>query len=270
MKVTILGTANAWGPNPFLKPPAPWPMTGTLSTGTQVEIRKYRTSLLVESSDGHRILVDCGPDFSHQLREFRFGMVDAILLTHPHLDHVGGLDELSLYRGQRNPPLIPAYATEKCWDAIKNNRGLGYVITPLQLVSENHLFHGSGSPTFHIGSVAVTPFPVEHHQSIAPGAVGFAFEETTDGQTKRVLYTGDFWAISNPMDPLFRKPLDVAIIECDRWDGLAGPAAGGGHMSFQYDWCFARKEPAPRHAQRRRCAWLRRPCCVIYRRYGII
>jgi hypothetical protein len=54
MKITILGTANAWGPNPFLNPPAPWPMRGVLSTGIEIEIRKYRTSLLVEGYDGKK------------------------------------------------------------------------------------------------------------------------------------------------------------------------------------------------------------------------
>src|SRR4051812_29112063 len=134
MNVTILGTANAWGPNPFLSPAPAWPMEGALADGTRVVIRKYRTSLLVETSDGKKVLVDCGPDFSHQLREFQLGEIDAILLTPPHLDHVGGLDELNLFKPTGRLP-IPAYATEACWDTVENRRGLRHVIQPLGLVS---------------------------------------------------------------------------------------------------------------------------------------
>lgn len=231
MKVTVLGTANAWGPNPFLMPSPLFPLTGTLGSGRTVEIRKFRTSLLVETEDGKKILVDCGPDFSHQLKEFGFGELDAILITHPHLDHIGGLDELNLYRKTARLP-IPTYATRACWDCIKNQRGLGYVVDPLRLVSENVLSTSAGTRSLPIGSVTVIPFDVEHHP-IAPGAVGFVFEESKEGHKTRILYTGDLWAVSNPNDDLFSEPLDVAIIECDRARGLAGSAFGGGHMSFE-------------------------------------
>ena len=234
MKVTILGTANAWGPNPNLTPPAPWPMKGKLLNGRIVEIRKYRTSLLVETFDGKTILIDCGPDFSNQLRQFRFQIPDAILITHAHLDHIGGLDELSLYKPKKERLPIPVYATEACWNCIKTDRGFGYLLSPkVDLVTDELLFKDKDDPSFAIGSVTITPFKVEHHNTVAPGAVGFVFEETIEGQTKRVLYTGDFWAITNPADSLFAKQFEVVIIECDRWDKLAGPAVGGGHMSFQ-------------------------------------
>jgi len=70
MKITVLGTSNAWGPNPFLNQAPNIPMVGNLTDGTQVEIRRYRTSLLLETNDGKKVLVDCGPDFSHQLQRF--------------------------------------------------------------------------------------------------------------------------------------------------------------------------------------------------------
>ena len=231
MKAKTIGTANAWAPNLFLNPPPPWPVTGKLSDGTPIEIRKYRTSLLVTTDDGHSILVDCGPDFPHQLREFELGVVDAILITHSHLDHIGGLDELNLYRPS-GPIPIPAYATKACWDSIRQQRGFGYVIDSLGLITENVLFQNPNSPSLQIGSITITPFQVEHHV-IAPGAVGFLFEETIGNRTKRLLYTGDLWAVSNPNSCLFQSSIDLAIIECDRWSGLAGPAVGGGHMSFQ-------------------------------------
>lgn len=230
MKVTILGTANAWGPNPFLDSPPKVPMVGTLLTGEEVEFRKYRTSILVEGHDGTKILVDCGPDFSHQLRAFQFGVVDAIFITHSHPDHIGGLDELNLYRPTKRLP-IPVYATEACWRCLEGERGFGYLLSPLNLVSKNILLLPGSSASFSIGSIKVTPFCVEHHL-LAPGAVGFVFEEVVSGRRERLLYTGDLWGFTNPADDLFRQPIDLAIIECDRWGDLSGSAVGGGHMSF--------------------------------------
>jgi hypothetical protein len=47
-----------------------------------------------------------------------------------------------------------------------------------------------------------------------------------------VLYTSDLWAFSNPDDKLLKQLFDIALLECDRWDGEVGANIGGGHMSF--------------------------------------
>ena len=173
MLITILGTANAWGPNPFLNPAPNIPMTGMVGSNQTIVIRRFRTSLLVESADGKKILVDCSPDFGNQLREFQFGTINAILITHPHLDHIGGLDELSLYRPTGIVP-IPAYATAPCWETIKTERGFEYIIDKVKLVKENTIVTVGDKRFIDIGSVRIWPFAVEHN-FIAPGAVGFVF-----------------------------------------------------------------------------------------------
>ena len=40
------------------------------------------------------MLVDCGPDFRQQMLGREFKKIDAVLLTHEHYDHVGGIDDL--------------------------------------------------------------------------------------------------------------------------------------------------------------------------------
>lgn len=55
--------------------------------------KRLRTAALLETKEA-RILIDAGPDIRQQLMPLDFYPLDAILLTHIHYDHVGGLDDL--------------------------------------------------------------------------------------------------------------------------------------------------------------------------------
>ena len=55
--------------------------------------KRFRSSALVRYG-GMTILVDAGPDFRSQMLRAGVGHLDAILLTHNHKDHTGGLDDV--------------------------------------------------------------------------------------------------------------------------------------------------------------------------------
>ncbi len=55
--------------------------------------KRFRSSAYVEYG-GMAILVDAGPDFRSQMLRAGIGHLDAILLTHNHKDHTGGLDDV--------------------------------------------------------------------------------------------------------------------------------------------------------------------------------
>ena len=55
--------------------------------------KRLRSAALVQM-DGLTILVDAGPDFRAQMLAAGVGHLDAILLTHNHKDHTGGLDDV--------------------------------------------------------------------------------------------------------------------------------------------------------------------------------
>jgi phosphoribosyl 1,2-cyclic phosphate phosphodiesterase len=55
--------------------------------------KRFRASVLV--SDGaSSILIDCGPDIRQQFLAHSINHISAILLTHEHYDHLGGLDDV--------------------------------------------------------------------------------------------------------------------------------------------------------------------------------
>ena len=55
--------------------------------------KRLRASVLVEQ-EGLSILIDAGPDFRQQMLREDIDHLDAILLTHNHKDHTGGLDDI--------------------------------------------------------------------------------------------------------------------------------------------------------------------------------
>lgn len=58
--------------------------------------KRLRASVLVDY-EGLRILVDAGPDFREQMLRADVSHLDAILLTHNHKDHTGGLDDIRAF-----------------------------------------------------------------------------------------------------------------------------------------------------------------------------
>ena len=72
--------------------------------------RRTRSSIVIEAPGG-RLLVDTGPDMRHQLLACGIGVVDAILFTHAHADHVLGIDDVRILNRTAGKPL-DAFATE--------------------------------------------------------------------------------------------------------------------------------------------------------------
>jgi phosphoribosyl 1,2-cyclic phosphate phosphodiesterase len=76
------------------------------------------------------VIVDTGPDFREQALRARLTHVDAVLYTHPHADHILGLDDLrplSFIALKRGGP-IPLYADRRTAAALE--RSFSYTFSP--------------------------------------------------------------------------------------------------------------------------------------------
>lgn len=117
MIITILGTGTSCGV----------PQIGCncpVCTSTDSRDKRLRCSTMIDV-EGRRILIDCGPDFREQMLRIDFRPLDAVLITHEHYDHVGGLDDLRPYSIFGD---VDVYAEKFCADHLLER--IPYCFTP--------------------------------------------------------------------------------------------------------------------------------------------
>lgn len=66
--------------------------------------KRLRSSVLLEI-DGVKILIDAGPDFRQQMLRSDVKSLDAIIITHEHKDHIGGLDDIRAFNYKSKKPM---------------------------------------------------------------------------------------------------------------------------------------------------------------------
>ncbi len=99
IKITFLGTGTSSGV----------PMIGCICevcTSSNEKDKRLRSSILVQSATT-TVVIDTTPDFRYQMLRTNTKQVDSIVFTHPHKDHIGGLDDIKAYNffSQKAMPL---------------------------------------------------------------------------------------------------------------------------------------------------------------------
>lgn len=224
MKIAFLGTGNAWGfPNELCE----CAICKAAIASKDSRDKRLRTSLYIEASS-KRILVDCGPDFGQQRKKYGIKSIDILLITHPHPDHIGGLDDLVPYQRATKEETwmpIPTYAHEHAWGEIKEKRSLGYLVgTKEQKKVLEERVAESGQKIEGFEGIVITPFKT-YHGKFAPGSIGYVI----DAENTKVVYTSDFGYLESDDSGLMNP--DVLIIEANWYNEPLNNRWG--HMSFQ-------------------------------------
>jgi phosphoribosyl 1,2-cyclic phosphate phosphodiesterase len=166
--------------------------------------RRTRVSIMVESQEGKRLLVDTSTDLRQQLLANNIERLDAVFWTHDHADHVHGIDDLRPLRYGRGGPM-PGYASETTVQRLRQR--FSYVFagehgyhTLVQLESLERLRICAG---FGVRSCEMPHGPSQ--------TTAYRFE--CDG--KSIAYATDFSRITREMVALF-DGVDVLVSDCLR------------------------------------------------------
>ena len=89
MKLTILGSGTSQG-IPVIA------CNCEVCKSTDKHDKRLRCSAMLEVK-GKQLVFDAGPDFRYQMLRADVKDIRAILLTHGHKDHVGGLDDVRAF-----------------------------------------------------------------------------------------------------------------------------------------------------------------------------
>lgn len=156
MRVTLLGTGTSQGV----------PVIGCRCKVCQSEDwhdKRLRTSAMVECDD-IRIVIDAGPDFRQQMLRTGVRQIDAILLTHQHKDHTGGLDDVRAFNFVDFPIIRPIdiYANEATAASVRKDYDYAFVENKYIGAPEMRLHEIDPDQSFSVKWIEITPIKGEH------------------------------------------------------------------------------------------------------------
>ncbi len=104
-------------------------------------------------------IIDTGPEF--RIQSIRSGIkhIDFVLVTHEHMDHIGGLDELRIYNYKVKGP-IPVYTTQSAIQSIESR--FDYMFGDNKYPGSTSLELHHINSVFSPGDVTIVPLPVQH------------------------------------------------------------------------------------------------------------
>ena len=118
VSLTVLGCGNATGV----------PTVGctcAVCRSPSVRNQRLRCSALLRIG-GQQWLIDSGPDLRRQALAAGIDQVDGVLYTHPHSDHINGIDDLRAYCERLKTP-IPVYGNPATLAALHHSYSYAFL-----------------------------------------------------------------------------------------------------------------------------------------------
>ena len=166
LKITFLGSGTSSGV----------PMIGCdceICTSPDEKDKRLRSSILVQS-EKTTLVVDTGPDFRYQMLREKVKHLDAVLFTHPHKDHLAGLDDIRAFNFFSKKPM-PLYADSLTEEALRRDFYYAFTDTKYPGIPELNLNTITLEP-FRVGDIPVIPILVWH---LKMPVMGFRFGDFT-------------------------------------------------------------------------------------------
>ena len=166
LNITFLGTGTSSGV----------PMIACdceVCISTDKKDNRLRSSIMVQS-ETTTIIVDTTPDFRFQMLRENVKKIDAIIFTHPHKDHVAGLDDIKAFNYFQQKA-IDVYANELTQNALKSE--FHYIFASHKYPGvPDVILNNIPESTFMIGDIPVLPIKVWH---LRMPVLGFRFGDFT-------------------------------------------------------------------------------------------
>lgn len=188
MELTFLGTGTSQGV----------PVIGCrcrVCTSADARDKRLRTSAMVEVQ-GIRIVIDAGPDFRYQMLRTGVRRLDAILLTHEHKDHIGGLDDVRAFNFVDYPAAIhrvDIYATPRTVACVRKDFDYAFAQDKYRGVPEIELHEIDPEQPFRVKGVEIVPIAGRHSERFAVtgfriGKLGYLtdFKTIEDGEVAKL------------------------------------------------------------------------------------
>jgi phosphoribosyl 1,2-cyclic phosphate phosphodiesterase len=135
--------------------------------------KRLRSSILVQSAKT-TLIVDTGPDLRTQLLKIDLKKLDAVLFTHPHKDHIAGLDDVKAFNYFMKKPM-QLYANALTEEAIRREFYYAFTENKYPGIPELKINLISSEP-FMIGDIPIIPILTWH---LNMPVFGFRFGEFT-------------------------------------------------------------------------------------------
>ena len=206
MKLTFLGTGTSHGV-PVIA------CDCAVCKSKDPHDKRTRSAAYIETSDGHYILIDIGPDFRFQALREDIRKIDSVLLTHAHADHMYGLDDLRNFscimsKKPDNPqnekyirPPIPVYTNgtaaqflKTCFPYLFLEKAEGGGHAKISVIVQTE--------SFCIGATEITPVPMKHGSL---ETTGWLLTEKTAEGPRSIAYLTDCNYISDESIALIRE-----------------------------------------------------------------